>query len=128
MVIDAGTCITYDVIDKNGVYQGGQITPGIHMRLKAMNHFTDKLPLANWSGPYESIGKSTEECLISGAALGTINEMKGFIGDYNKAFDSLNIVITGGDSQFFVLNMKTEILAVPSLVLKGLNVILNFDE
>lgn len=128
LVIDAGTCITYDVIDKKGVYRGGQIAPGLHMRLKAMHQFTDKLPLLEWNGDFEMIGKSTSECMISGAILGTINEMKGFINDYNKAFDSINIVITGGDNQFFVLYMKTEILAVPSLVLQGLNEILNFNE
>ena len=73
------------------------------------------------------IGKSTSECMISGAVLGTINEMKGFVNEYNRAFDSINIVITGGDNQFFVLYMKTEILAVPSLVLQGLNEILKFN-
>ena len=128
LVIDAGTCITYDVIDKDGVYKGGQIAPGLHMRLEAMHHFTDKLPLLKWDGGFEMIGKSTSECMISGAILGTINEMKGFISEYNRAFDSINIVITGGDNQFFVLYMKTEILAVPSLVLQGLNEILNFNE
>ena len=108
--------------------RGGQIAPGLHMRLESMHHFTDKLPLFEWDGGFEMIGKSTSECMISGAILGTINEMKGFINDYNRAFDSINIVITGGDNQFFVLYMKTEILAVPSLVLQGLNEILNFNE
>jgi len=128
LVISAGTCITYDVIDRDGVYRGGQIAPGLHMRLRAMHHFTDKLPLVEWNGGYKMVGKSTDECMISGAVLGTINEMKGFLEDYNRAFDSLNILITGGDAQFFVLNMKTEIFAVPSLILQGLNEILNFNE
>jgi len=128
LVIDAGTCITYDVVDEGGIYRGGQIAPGLHMRLEAMHHFTDKLPLVEWKDGFEMIGKSTEECMISGAVLGTINEMKGFVNDYNRAFDSINIVITGGDNQFFVLYMKTEILAVPTLVLQGLNEILNFNE
>jgi len=83
LVIDAGTCITYDVIDADGVYGGGQICPGLHMRLKAMHHFTDKLPLIEWESGFEMIGKSTEECMVSGAILGTINEMKAFIADYN---------------------------------------------
>ena len=128
LVIDAGTCITYDLVDREGVYQGGQIAPGLHMRLEAMHHFTDKLPLIEWRNGFEKVGKSTSECMISGAVLGTINEMKGFISDYNKAFDIINIVITGGDNQFFVLYIETEILAVPSLVLQGLNEILNFNE
>ncbi|MBT8219050.1 MAG: pantothenate kinase, partial [Bacteroidia bacterium] len=76
---------------------------------------------------YEEIGKSTEECLFSGALLGTINEMEGFVKSYNKVFGKINICITGGDSQFFVLNMKTKILAFPFLVLQGLNEILNFN-
>ena len=128
LVIDTGTCITYDVIDAEGIYRGGQITPGVHMRLEAMNHFTDKLPLMEWNGAFERIGRSTAGCLISGAVLGTINEMKGFIHDYNTAFDHINIIISGGDNQFFVLYMKTKILAAPTLVLQGLNEILNFNE
>lgn len=127
LVVDAGTCITYDFIDAYGIYRGGQICPGLQMRLNAMHRYTTNLPQLNVQDSYEEIGKSTEECMISGALLGTINETEGFIKSYNSAFGKINICITGGDSQFFVLNMKTEILAFPFLVLQGLNEILNFN-
>lgn len=127
VIIDAGTCITYDVVDADGVYQGGQICPGLWMRLAAMHHFTDKLPSVEVK-EHKTIGRSTEECLISGAVLGAINEMKGFLEGYNTAFGKINKCITGGDAQIFVLNMKTEIFVVPHLVLQGLNEILLFNE
>lgn len=127
LVIDAGTCITYDFIDKEGVYRGGQISPGLQMRLNAMHSYTANLPQLTVQDSFEPIGKSTLECMMSGALLGTINELEGFIKSYNSTFGKINICITGGDTQFFVLNMKTEILAFPFLVLQGLNEILNFN-
>lgn len=127
LVIDAGTCITYDFIDEDGIYRGGQISPGLQMRLDAMHSNTANLPQLSVQKSFTSVGKSTIECMISGALLGTINELEGFIKSYNSTFGKINICITGGDTQFFVLNMKTEILALPFLVLHGLNEILNFN-
>ncbi len=121
LVIDAGTCITYDFIDKTKKYLGGSISPGISMRLKALNNFTDKLPLVerkDWNG---LIGKSTEEAILAGVYNGILHEMDGIIDEYNKEYKQLITIITGGDSNFFGSKLKNEIFAVSNLIHIGLN-------
>lgn len=128
LVIDAGTCITYDFLTK-GVYLGGAISPGIQMRLKAMNDFTNKLPLIDWGRAKrpQTIGKTTITSMLSGTINGIIGEMQGFINDYLKQYPELQTVITGGDANFFEKELKNGIFADPNLVLKGLNEILIYN-
>ena len=128
LVIDAGTCITYDLISKTGDYPGGAISPGITMRFKAMNAFTGKLPLIE-AEPFGSlVGKSTKESMLSGVMNGTIEEIKGIIMRYQEQFENLSIVITGGDHKYLLSKLKNNIFAVPNLVLRGLNEILEYNE
>ena len=127
LVIDLGTCITYDLIDKSGAYHGGGISPGIDMKLKAMHKFTSKLPLIAAKGSPELIGKTTKECMLSGAINGTIAELEGIIDRYKQFFDDLNIIFCGGDAFFFESKIKGHIFALPNLVLIGLNQILRFN-
>ncbi len=128
LVIDAGSCITYDFLTE-GVYLGGAISPGIQMRLKAMNDFTNKLPLIDWSGEErpQTIGKTTITSMLSGTINGILGEMKGFIKDYLIQYPKLQTVITGGDANFFEKELKNGIFADPNLVLKGLNEILLYN-
>jgi type III pantothenate kinase len=128
LVIDAGTCITYDWITKEGVYLGGNIAPGLRMKLKAMHHFTAKLPEAPLTEILDPIGKSTMEALTNGAVWGTFKEIEGYIDWGKDNFEDLLVVFTGGDSDFFVKNIKREIFADLDLVLAGLNKILNFND
>ncbi|MCB0661906.1 MAG: type III pantothenate kinase [Saprospiraceae bacterium] len=128
LVIDAGTCITYDWITKDGRYKGGNIAPGLKMKLKAMHQFTANLPEAPMHPIRHPIGKSTLEALTNGAVWGTFNEIEGYIDWGNAQFEDLLVVFTGGDSNFFVNNIKREIFADPDLVLVGLNKILNFND
>ncbi|MCK5705109.1 MAG: type III pantothenate kinase [Cyclobacteriaceae bacterium] len=127
LVIDLGTCITYDLLDKLGVYHGGSISPGIDMKLKAMHKFTSKLPVIAAKSPPELIGKTTKECMLSGAINGTIGELEGIISRYKQYFDDLTILFCGGDAIFFESKLKDHIFAVPNLVLVGLNQILRFN-
>lgn len=122
LVIDAGTCITYDLISVDNRFMGGAISPGIEMKLKAMAHFTDKLPKATLSTEQEplNIGKSTIECLLTGAVMGTIHEISGFVATFGKQ-QSLTTVLTGGDSQYLADNLENSTFAAPNLVLIGLN-------
>ena len=128
LVIDFGTCVTYDLIDRHGVYQGGFILPGIDMRLKAMNDFTDKLPYVydwrdNWK-TINGIGKSTYECLLSGVKESMHMEIFQMIHLFEKEFADLRTIYTGGDADFFDKELKNSIFAMPKLVLDGLNKIL----
>lgn len=127
LVIDLGTCITYDLLDNEGTYHGGGISPGVDMRLKAMHKFTSKLPLIAVKGDPELIGKTTKECMLSGAVNGTIAELEGIINRYRQFFEDLNIIFCGGAAFFFESKIKDDIFAIPNLVLVGLNQILRFN-
>jgi type III pantothenate kinase len=128
LVIDAGTCIKYDFVNLNSEYLGGGISPGLEMRFKALNMFTERLPLVSKDEEFDGlIGASTRESLLSGVQNGLVQELKGVIKLYKMQFQDLKVVITGGDWQFFENGLKNSIFAAPFLVLEGLNEILNFN-
>lgn len=128
LIIDAGTCIKTDFVSANGEYIGGSISPGINMRFKALNHYTDKLPILNLEKNYHSLtGKNTSESILSGVQNGALYEVKGFVDGYLKQYPDLKIVLTGGDAAFFALELKNHIFVCPELVLIGLNEIVEFN-
>lgn len=129
LVIDAGSCITYDFLTANHRYLGGAISPGLQMRLKAMHEFTDALPLIQWkeSSMPQVVGKTTIASMLIGAVHGVIGEMNGFISSYKTQYSALKVVLSGGDANFFEKELKNGIFADPNLVLKGLNEILVYN-
>ena len=127
LVIDAGTCITYDFVNKNKEYFGGGISPGIHMRFKSLNTFTDNLPLVNPTDSIELIGNSTTESILSGVMNGIYSEIDGIIDRYKIDFPGVEIILTGGDIIYFDKKLKNNIFANSNLVLKGLNMILDYN-
>ncbi len=127
LVIDAGTCITYDFTDAKGNYLGGGISPGIRMRLKAMNTFTAKLPLVEQKPLKKFIGNDTQSSLLTGGQMGAIMEIRGFIAAYNKTFGKINIILTGGDANTIAKQLENNIFVNNNLVLHGLNKILNHN-
>jgi type III pantothenate kinase len=127
LIIDAGTCVTYDFVDGRGTYHGGSIAPGLNMRFQAMNAFTARLPLAKVVNNPALIGDSTETCLQSGAINGMIAEINGIIALYRQKFEALQVILCGGDASFFENKLKGPIFAIPELVLSGLNSILIYN-
>ncbi|WP_184662227.1 type III pantothenate kinase [Pedobacter cryoconitis] len=134
LVIDAGTCITYDLLNNEGAYYGGSISLGLNMRFNALNHYTGKLPLVKWDRELENIpsGTDTETAIINGVLQGVINEVEGFITLNAKNNKELKVVITGGDATFLLEQLKNSIFAPqiihdPYLVLKGLNEVIAFE-
>jgi type III pantothenate kinase len=127
LVIDAGTCITYDFIDKGGAYHGGAISPGLNMRFQAVHTFTAKLPLVPSKPDVPLIGSSTETSIQSGVVNGLLAELEGIIRAYSQKFEDLQVILCGGDARFFENQMKASIFASPELVLIGLNSILNHN-
>jgi type III pantothenate kinase len=127
LVIDAGTCIKFDFIDKENNYEGGSISPGLSLRFKALNNFTARLPLVVRKDEAELIGKSTEEAILSGVMNGALAEVGSMIESYKTLFPDLKVIICGGDSSFFESKIKQSIFAVPELVLIGLNRILEYN-
>ena len=128
LVIDAGTCITYDFIDEHGQYQGGNISPGMEMRLKALHEFTSKLPKIEASGETPLYGYSTETAIRSGVIRGIEHEISGYIQYLRKNYPSLLVFLTGGNEFSFDTNLKSGIFADGFLVLKGLNRILDYND
>ena len=127
LIIQTGTCITYEFVSKEGEYSGGSISPGIDMRLKSMNTFTAKLPLVKKQEIDYLIGNTTQESVLSGVINGCIAEIDGIIDQYRKNFSDIKVVAGGGDIFFFDKKLKNRIFATENLVLKGLNEILKFN-
>jgi type III pantothenate kinase len=127
LIIDAGTCITYDFIDDKACYHGGAISPGIKMRYKALNKFTQKLPLLEPEYIDELIGNSTKTSIHLGVIKGVISEIDGFIEQYRKKNKDLTVVLTGGDVNFLANRLKNSIFANPNFLLEGLNSILTYN-
>jgi type III pantothenate kinase len=128
LVLDLGTCITYDYVDKNNVFIGGGISPGLLMRLKAMHEFTSKLPLVDYFNlKPKLIGSSTNSCMQSGAWYGVLGEINYIIGRYQENNPDLQVFLTGGDAFLFVDDIKSKIFARPNLLLEGLNRLIQID-
>src|SRR5690606_39004433 len=126
LVIDAGTCITFDLVDSQG-YHGGTIAPGLQMKFKALNTFTARLPLLSTSASVQVLGRNTNEAIQSGVINGTIAEIEGMINQFSSEFSNLKTIICGGDAKFFESRIKATIFVIPELVLIGLNRILLYN-
>jgi len=127
VVVNAGTCITYDLVNGRGEYLGGAIAPGIRMRLKAMHTFTDKLPLVSLQDHQSHTGNSTGESLLSGALFGAVAEIEGMAARYKQDHPGIRVVVSGGDLGFLEKRLKIRIFAIPNLVMIGLNYILEYN-
>lgn len=130
LIVGTGTCITIDFIDQNAIYQGGIITPGLQMRMQALHHFTDKLPLIKRNHKqqkYTLTGKTTTQSMQSGVFNGTFAEVDGIISQYKAIYNDLTIILTGGDQEIFVNNLKNDIFAHSNIQAIGLNQILNYN-
>ena len=124
LIIDAGTAITYDMITAEGLYLGGNISPGIDMRLNALHHFTGKLPLINKVGQRHPIGITTETAIREGVLQGVNKEIEGYIHEFQSKYPNLLVFLTGGGTFFLDNPTKSHIFADNLLVIKGLNRIL----
>ena len=127
LVIDAGTCITYEFVDAAGRYHGGNISPGLQMRFRALNHYTGRLPLVEAEGRLLPMGKDTETAIRAGVLKGIEYEMAGYIRAMKDKYPELLVFLTGGDEFSFDTNLKSIIFADRFLVLKGLNRILIYN-
>jgi type III pantothenate kinase len=120
LVIGLGSCITYNFINKYQEFLGGGISPGLEMRLKALNYYTAKLPLVKADSNTPLIGYDTPSNILSGVILGIVYELEGFINDYSKKFNNFNVLLTGGDIVYLASHLKKKIFADSELIFKGL--------
>lgn len=127
LIIDAGTCITYDFITSKNEYLGGAISPGIRLRYNSLNSFTDRLPLLQTEVPDQLIGNSTVASIHSGVVFGILMEIDGLIDEYKERYKDLTVILTGGDADFLSKQLKNGIFANSNFLLEGLNFILEFN-
>ncbi|MGL2965052.1 type III pantothenate kinase [Flavobacterium sp. XGLA_31] len=128
LVIDAGTCITYDFVDENNHYLGGAISPGIRLRYESLHQFTAKLPLLNQSYPKNFIGNSTDESIHSGVIIGLLHEIEGFVKQYSDQYAKFIIILTGGDADFLAKRLKNTIFANSNFLLESLNQTFQYNQ
>ncbi|MFN8211284.1 MAG: type III pantothenate kinase [Bacteroidales bacterium] len=123
LVIDAGTAITFDYII-NSIYEGGNISPGIDMRFKALNSFTGRLPLLTRQESFSFPGETTNDAIIAGVVSGVVYEINEYIRTFEEKHRELKVILTGGDGVFLKKRLEAEVIYVPDLVTIGLNFIL----
>lgn len=121
LVIDAGTCITYDFIDDHNNYLGGAIAPGLRLRYESLHHYTAKLPLLTLENHEDLIGNSTSQSIHSGVVNGVVFEIDGFISEYKSKYLNFIIILTGGDTVFLAKRLKNTIFANSNFLLESLN-------
>ncbi|MDB0043356.1 type III pantothenate kinase [Flavobacteriaceae bacterium] len=127
LIIDAGTCITYDFKNSKNEYLGGGISPGISMRFKSLNNETANLPLSLINLENKLIGDDTLSSINSGVVNGVIYEIEGVVQQYKDRFNNIRIILTGGDSNFLLKKIKNTIFADQNFLLKGLNYLLEIN-
>ena len=127
LIVDAGSCITFDFVTAKKEYLGGAISPGIQMRFHALNHFTANLPLLVKEEASSFIGSSTKESINSGVVNGILQEIEGVISQYKNKYLDLTVVLTGGDTNFLSKQLKSSIFANQNFLLQGLNYLLKFN-
>jgi type III pantothenate kinase len=121
LIIDAGTCVTYDFVDKDNKYYGGSISPGLSLRYKSLNDYTKNLPLLHKKEVDFLIGTSTENAIHTGVENGIIYEIDGFVTQYLNEYEHLTIILTGGDADFLAKSLKNTIFANSNFLLESLN-------
>lgn len=135
LVIDAGTCITYDFVTEKDKYLGGAVSPGIRLRYESLHHYTANLPLLtienlqedeNKNLKLELIGNSTQQSIHSGVINGVVNEIEGFITQYQTQYSNFIIILTGGDTEFLAKRLKNTIFANSNFLLESLNQIFQY--
>lgn len=125
LIVDAGTCLKFDLVTSDGRYHGGSIAPGLAMRFEALHYYCPALPRIGPEGESPLIGNSTETSIRSGVVNGIVAEISGMILRYRDDYPGINVVLTGGDTDTLVNRLQKDIFAVPGLTLHGLHAILS---
>ncbi|MBR9847648.1 MAG: type III pantothenate kinase [Algicola sp.] len=127
LIIDAGTCITYDFINSENEYFGGAISPGFRLRYQSLHNLTANLPLLEFKPPELLTGNTTDSSIHSGVVFGVLKEIDGLIDEYEKKYSDLTVILTGGDTNFLSKQLKNGIFANSNFLLEGLNFILEYN-
>ena len=126
LIIDSGTAITFDFLYGN-CYKGGNISPGIDMRFKALNKFTGKLPMVEKSSGFSFPGRNTNDAILAGVISGVTYEINEYIRTFKKENKDIKVIMTGGDGGFLKERLSWETCYMPDIVIDGLNYILEYN-
>ncbi len=127
LVVDAGSCVTYDFISSDGIYRGGAISPGLQMRFKAMHEHTNKLPFVTLKEEFIAIGANTQNSILAGAVNGLVFEIEGWQSSLEHTYEDLTLILTGGDAQFLSKRLKNTIFAHSNFLVQGLRQLLDYN-
>lgn len=127
LVIDAGTAVTYDLLESDNVYVGGNISPGLELRFRALNEFTGRLPLVSRGDSFGNLGVNTIDAIRSGVQTGLVFEINEYIRKLKKKYKALKVIITGGEGEFLADKVEKGFILRPDLVIDGLNYILDYN-
>ncbi|MBC8296670.1 MAG: type III pantothenate kinase [Flavobacteriaceae bacterium] len=128
LLIDLGSCITFDFLNSKNEYLGGSISPGLSMRYKSLNSYTANLPLINPKEIDYFIGRNTEDSIHSGIINGIVGELNSAIDKYKSQFKEIRIILTGGDSKFLFNRIKNSIFANSNFLILGLNFLIELNK
>ncbi|MGA1385404.1 MAG: type III pantothenate kinase [Flavobacteriaceae bacterium] len=128
LVVDAGSCVTYDLLSAEGTHLGGGIAPGLQMRLDAMHQGTARLPKLTFEAADSLLGLDTQSCMSTGAASGMVFEIEGWYEALSAQYGDLTLILTGGDAEFLSVRVKKAIFAEPYFLLQGLNALLEYQK
>lgn len=128
LVIDSGTAITYDFVSADGEFRGGNISPGLGIRFRALNEFTASLPLVKCSMEHGYVGKNTHDAILNGVMNGILFEVRGYIDELLRNNPHAAVIITGGGSEYLRKTLKRTVFFEDKLVITGLNRILEYQK
>ncbi len=126
LIIDAGTALTFDFLSAD-IYKGGNISPGLTMRFRALNKFTDKLPMVTSEENFTNPGRNTRDAIMAGVITGLTYEINEYIRTFENKLTDFKIILTGGDSEFLKDKINYQITYKPDIVIDGLNYILEYN-
>ena len=126
LIVDFGTAITVDLVE-GGAYKGGNISPGVKMRFRALHDYTARLPLADITDEQRPLGNTTLSAIEQGVMQGVVNEIEGYMAAFSGKNEKISTIFTGGDAKYFVKRIKNAIFADCELVVCGLNRILDYN-
>jgi len=126
LIIDAGTALTFEFLSSN-IYKGGNISPGLQMRFKALNKFTDRLPLITLPEIFSFPGRNTTDAIAAGVITGITYEINEYIRTFENNHTNFKVILTGGDSELLKNKIAHHITYMPDIVIDGLNYILEYN-
>jgi type III pantothenate kinase len=124
IVVDFGTAVTFDIISRKGVYEGGVIAPGLGVMVDYMYQRTALLPKIDLNEPASAIGKTTRDAMLAGAVYGYRGLVRRIVTEIVSELEGkARIVATGSYADLIAAKLPELQIVDPDLTLEGLRLI-----